>query len=267
MVKKIILTITALVAILFSVNIVNAASGRVDIRTSATTVKPGDTFTATISVNCPDGINGINTTYNYDSSKLELVEKKVANSENFSDMSGGRNGVVEIIANKPNLTSENMYMLTFKVKDNAQEGTTATINTGDIKVNSLDKSSNFIEPAKTANINITTATQSPSEGNQGNNSNNNSTNNGADSNLNSGNNSGGISGITGNTVNGNNTVTSGNNNKVDQASNSTNSIVNKILPKTGEARNKILLIIFIAIAAGFSLIFYIKTNEIKRMYR
>ena len=112
MIKKILSSIILLTAILFSVSIVNAASGRADITTSATSVKPGDTFTVTFSANSQEGINGIQTSYNYDSNKLELVKSEVASSK-FADMSGGKTGVVEVITNTTDkLTSENLYALT-----------------------------------------------------------------------------------------------------------------------------------------------------------
>lgn len=266
MIKKILSSIILLTAILFSVNIVNAASGRADITTSATSVKPGDTFTVTLSANSQDGVFGVQTTYNYDSSKLDLVKAEVA-SNKYIDMSGGKSGVVEIMSNsQEKFTSENVYVLTFKVKDNAQIGSTATIATGDIKVSGDKSGTGFTEAAKSIAVNISTTTQTVPGTSNGNNGGSGSTGSGLNNSNNNGSNSG-FSGITGNTSNG--TTDSGNKTGTTNTntSNATNSLVNKVLPKTGEERNKVLLIVFIVIAAACSLFFFIKTNQIKKMYR
>ena len=271
MIKKILSSIILLTAILFSVNIVNAASGRADITTSATSVKPGDTFTVTLSANSQDGVFGVQTTYNYDSSKLDLVKAEVA-SNKYIDMSGGKSGVVEVMSNsQEKFTSENVYVLTFKAKDNAQIGSTATIATGDIKVSGDKSGTGFTETAKSATVNISGTTQTTPGTNNGNNGGNGNENNSGSENtgsgLNNNSNNSGFSGITGNTNNGTTTSGSKTGTTNTNTSNATNSLANKVLPKTGEERNKVLLIIFIGIAVVCSLFFYIKTNKIKKMYR
>ena len=55
------------------------------LKSDKTEVKAGETFTVTLSATCEDGINGIDTTYTYDTERLELVSANVASS-NFSSL-------------------------------------------------------------------------------------------------------------------------------------------------------------------------------------
>lgn len=59
-------------------------------------VKVGESFSVTIKATCPDGINGIDTTYSYDTEKLELVSGNVANSK-FASL--GIDNQISVISN------------------------------------------------------------------------------------------------------------------------------------------------------------------------
>ncbi len=239
MVKKIMLSIMAIGIMLFSINVVNAASGKADFKADKESIKAGETFTVTLFCECEDGINGIETSYNYDSSKLELISAEVAN-KNWVDMSGGRANIVEVICNTPEkIKSDNIYVLTFKAKEN-QETTVATISTGDIKVDSDNSASKFTENAKTVTINIETDKQETPENSNGNGNTGNNNNGNTGGNSNSGTENNGTTNNKSNTANKN------------QAS---NSVANKILPKTGKEGNQIIVFV-IAVASLFAVILF-----------
>lgn len=149
-----------IIAILANITIVKASSTpTVSLKTSSSQVKPGDTFTVTISVTCEDGINGIDTTYSYDENKLEYVSGSVANTNNWSSLSSD-NQITVICNSTSKITSADVYVLTFKVKDSATIGDIAKINTTDILVDS-DASSNSESTisAKTASVTIAKTTE------------------------------------------------------------------------------------------------------------
>ena len=180
MVKKIVTIITASI-MLFSMSIVNAASGSTSFNTSATEVKQGETFTVTLSAKCEEGINGLETSYTYDESKLELISAKVANN-NWSNL--GEGNKIAIVSNTT-IKEDNIYVLTFKARDNAEVGTTAKISTSVIKVYGDLSSANFEDDAKTVEIKINSnGIDNPNNNNNGNNNNNNNNNNGNNNNGN-----------------------------------------------------------------------------------
>lgn len=89
-------------------------------------VIPGQTFTVTLSANCDDGINGINTTLNYDSNVLEVVEEGVVDTSKW--IWAGEGNEISVIAVNPTIQSSDIYRITFKVKENAPTGKSTTIN-------------------------------------------------------------------------------------------------------------------------------------------
>ena len=240
MVRKIIAIIMTLNMVLFSMNIVNAASGSASLNASNTSVKPGETFTITISAKSNDGINGIDTTYSYDTDKLELVSENVANNK---WVSMGSNSAVQVICNTTSkVTSDNIYILTFKVKNNAAAGTTAKVSTSDIKVDSDVSTSSYTEGAKTITINIISqSSNAPSN------------NGGTQSPSTSGNNNANNQNLGTNSNNKNSSVPSSSSNLTKRES---SSVSNGILPKTGKTSK--LLVIFIIIVSIYSIISYIK---------
>lgn len=155
-----------IIAILANITIVKASSTpTVSLKTSSSQVKPGDTFTVTISVTCEDGINGIDTTYSYDENKLEYVSGSVANTNNWSSLSSD-NQITVICNSTSKITSADVYVLTFKVKDSATIGDTAKINTTDILVDS-DASSNSESTISAKTASVTIAKNTEESGNNG----------------------------------------------------------------------------------------------------
>ncbi len=158
-----------------SVTIVNASNGNASLTTSSTSVKQGETFIVTLSVNCEDGINGVDTSYSYDEDKLELVSANVASS-NWANL--GIDSKIQVIVNSTSkLTSENIYVLTFKVKDNASVGDSAKVSISEIKVDSDVSESSFTETPKSVTINIISKDSDTQNGNNEENQNSDTTNN------------------------------------------------------------------------------------------
>ena len=98
-------------------------------------IKPGETFSVTLSAQCDDGINGIDTTYTYDVDKLELVSAEVVDTKNWSSL-GIDNQITVICNSTETITEADIYKLTFKVKEDIKPGDTATISTTDILLDS-----------------------------------------------------------------------------------------------------------------------------------
>ena len=107
-----------------------AATGTVEFKSNTTEVKKGETFTVTLSATSEDGINGIDTKYTYDSEKLDLVSENVADTSNWSNI--GASPDITIICNSTqSIKNADIYILTFKVKDNVSAGSTIKIKTTD----------------------------------------------------------------------------------------------------------------------------------------
>ena len=261
--KKLVVGVIILSMLLFSINIVNAATGSATISSSKTSVKPGDTFTVTLSAKSEEGINGIDTTYSYDEDKLELLSAKVAN-DNWSNL--GKAGTIQVIIVDGTIKADDIFVLTFKVKDNATVGTTAKVNTSEIKIDTDAKQNNKVtESAKTVSINISSESLNKPSNNNSNNNNSGNTS-GNSSNNNNSNNSNNNSNSNSNNNNSNNSNSgnnSGNINEGKQNLNTSNTIDKNVsntdLPKTGlKNQMPIILIIFASIC---SLIFYVKMKK------
>ena len=103
-----------------------AETHSVTLQTEKTDLNQGETFKVKIKVSTPDGINGMVTRYNYDTKKLELIEKSVIDS-NFTDLGGETENEIALMFNPKNpnqfveTTETDIYELTFKVKENATE--------------------------------------------------------------------------------------------------------------------------------------------------
>ena len=122
--RKIVLFIILVIIgmLILNKNVYATSVGIITIKGSKRNVKAGDTFTITIHASCDDGINGLTANYEYDEDKLELTDAKVANS-NWSSL-GGEKEIALIATSATDITSDDMYTLTFKVKSNVKSGDT-----------------------------------------------------------------------------------------------------------------------------------------------
>ena len=137
--KKELITILTIILLIIGITFsVNAADATVTLTPSKSELNPGDTFTVTISATCEDGINGLIGTVTYDKDKLQLVESKVTNDNWYNaGESTDDNIVMEIIGNsRDKITTADIFRLTFKVKEDAQVGTTAKVTASNIQLDS-----------------------------------------------------------------------------------------------------------------------------------
>ena len=108
-----------------------AATGTVDFKASTNQVKKGDTFTVTLSAQTEDGINGVDTKYTYNSEKLELVSSTLSDSTKWTNLGSGQD--ITVISNsEQSVKNANLYVLKFKVKDNASVGDILKVETNEI---------------------------------------------------------------------------------------------------------------------------------------
>lgn len=133
--KKIFCVILILIFFLTGCLTVQAATATASLKTSNLTVKSGENFSVTLSVSCADGINGIaGLKCNYDSSKLELVSSSI-NDSNFIDM--GSSGEIALTCNSgQKITSSNIYVFNFKVKENVKADEKIVVSTNSFIVDS-----------------------------------------------------------------------------------------------------------------------------------
>ena len=130
-------TIAVLVMFIFAVLVgsipVQAVTATANLNASKSTVKPGETFNVALSVTCANEINGIITSYSYDTDKLELISGKAGT--NFASL--GENNNIELIVSKTGVTTADVYILEFKAKESIKEETSATVSLSNITVSPM----------------------------------------------------------------------------------------------------------------------------------
>lgn len=149
----IILTIMFLIILNTSTSNANTTYG-ISIDINPEQIKVGETFKVTLSVHCSDGINGIDTTYNYDTDMLELVSAELVDTKNWSSL--GTDNQITIICNSTEkITEADIYTLTFRVKEDVAVGDTAIISTSEILLDSdAETDSEIIIDAKKLSITV-----------------------------------------------------------------------------------------------------------------
>ena len=142
--KQIKILLLAIIIIIASAITVNAADATANLRASSTSLKKGDTFTVTLSAEYADGINGIEGLFSYDEDKLELVTK-VVEGETISVESAASKwinlgvGLKFEVMSTSTATSGDIVKATFRVKDDAEEGTTAKVTVSGIVLYTFDQ--------------------------------------------------------------------------------------------------------------------------------
>lgn len=143
-----------------------ATEPTVTLQADKTEIKAGETFTVTLSATCEDGINGIDTTYTYDTEKLELVSANVASSD-FASL-GTDNQITVICNSTESITSADIYVLTFKVRDGVAADSTATVSISETILDSdAATDSQHIIATQEVTITVASAEENPGEENPG----------------------------------------------------------------------------------------------------
>lgn len=129
----ILLIITGLLIIMSNLS-VQAASATADLKTDKEKVKPGESFTITLTASSEQGLNGITGKLSYDKEKLELQKVEIA--KDWIDMSGGNREKIELMYNSVNtVKTAEVYKITFIVKEGAAEQ--VKINVEELKISTM----------------------------------------------------------------------------------------------------------------------------------
>ena len=161
--KKTTFIIGIILAILIvNVTAVQAATATAELKVSNASVKQGETFTVTLSATCSAGINGVIADYSYDTDILELVDHKAI--EPFMDLNGDSTSKIETMISTGSVTTSDIFILTFKVKDSAQIGSNVTISTDTITVDSDTEGELTVQP-KSISVQIVDTSNSEEDNN------------------------------------------------------------------------------------------------------
>lgn len=141
---------------------VNASDATASLNLSSVEVHKGDTFTVTLNVTCEEGINGLQGTVNYDTTKLDLVNIAVTDTTKWVNL--GENLNLAVIHNSSDTeTSTDIVKVTLKVKDTAEVGE-AKVTISDIVVDS-DAASNSTKQVGTKEIEVSITENTSEPGN------------------------------------------------------------------------------------------------------
>lgn len=235
--KKVLVSIITMIFIISMAITVKAATGNISFGASSDSVLKGKTFTITLAGTADGNITGLKADLSYDTSKLEIDNKKAGTG--FSDLSGSKE-ISIVSTNSENLSkSGTLYTITFKVLDNAAEGATeisiSNVTLALVNENSQQENVNFANDSVIVTIKADDTTAGNNEDN------NNNTNNGNNNSSNTNNNNSG---------------------KSNSNSNKSNNSNTKKLPQTGIEDVNILLVIALGAIALASYVSYRKYKNI-----
>ncbi len=235
--KKVLVSIITMIFIISMAITVKAATGNISFGASSDSVLKGKTFTITLAGTADGNITGLKADLSYDTSKLEIDNKKAGTG--FSDLSGSKE-ISIVSTNSENLSkSGTLYTITFKVLDNAAEGATeisiSNVTLALVNENSQQENVNVANDSVIVTIKADDTTAGNNEDN------NNNTNNGNNNSSNTNNNNSG---------------------KSNSNSNKSNNSNTKKLPQTGIEDVNILLVIALGAIALASYVSYRKYKNI-----
>lgn len=162
--KLSIIAVVMLLILSICVNVQADSKATITIKVSNENIKVGDTFTVTLSATCDEGINGIDTTYTYDVEKLELVSANVSDANKWVSL-GTDNAITAISNTSSKITNSEIYVLTFKIKENVKEGDKIEIATTKTMLDS-DAATNSQYTIDGGKVEITVATETTGDGGQ-----------------------------------------------------------------------------------------------------
>ena len=168
MIYKFISCIIVLIILSMSLNgyknvSVAALSGSVSVKSNKNMVRIGENFKIILSGQCESGINGIETTLEYDSSKIELVSKKIYNdSEDWGVFFEEEKGTDGDVTKRANLTfytnsstainNADIYELEFKVNTAVTNGTEIAVNFKDTTLYAFNEDAELFINNKVCNV-------------------------------------------------------------------------------------------------------------------
>ena len=232
--KKVLISILAMIFIISMAITVNAATGSISSGASSDSVLKGKTFTVTLAGVSDTPIDGMYTKFTYDTKVLELVSKTPATG--YGDNSGDGEILITNNSSSTSPTSGTLYTLTFKVLDSAAAGETKiSFNGSELHLNDNGTISQLA-----TNVDEITITVKADDTTVDNNNNNNATGN----NNNSSNNS------------------SNNNSKSNTTSNTSKNNSKKKLPQTGINDAGLIAIVALGAVSIASYISYRKYKNI-----
>lgn len=124
--KKILIILIILGAILGGIILgtVNNEKTKAELQTSAKNVKAGETFNVIVAVNTKDMVTGMSSILSYDKTKLSIEERKTV--KGFFDLSSEEELNLALLSLEGTTLSGtvNLYTVTFKVLEGAEEGKT-----------------------------------------------------------------------------------------------------------------------------------------------
>ena len=154
--KFIYICVIAMFIMLIASNVF-AVTGTVDFKANTNKIKTGETFTVTVSATSEEGINGINSKFSYDTEKLELIGTEIPNPSNWCNL-GIDQDITFICNSKEHIKNADIYVLKFKVKENAKVGDILKVQTEDILLDTdVAKDSKITIPAKKVEVEVTGA--------------------------------------------------------------------------------------------------------------
>lgn len=132
--KQIKILMSAVMLIVACMLPVSAADTTATLNASKTGLYPGETFTVTFSAECTTELEGIDSNLIYDKDKLDFVKVDKANS-NWNVMDSDLSDVpnsnydrnIAVYCNQAK-TSDDIFVMTFKVKETAPVNTTAKVS-------------------------------------------------------------------------------------------------------------------------------------------
>jgi len=132
--KQIKILMLAIMLIMVCMLPVNAANATATLNASKTGLYPGETFTVTFSAESTTELEGIDSNLIYDKDKLEFIEAEEANSNwnvmdtDLSDVTSNNYDRNIAVYCEEAKTSDDIFVMTFKVKETAPVNTTAEIS-------------------------------------------------------------------------------------------------------------------------------------------
>lgn len=157
------IVIMLIIALIMSFSTISLAASKatITIKASNANIKVGETFTVTLSASCEDGINGIDTKYSYDTTKLELVNAAVANSTWAS--LGNEESITVICNSTSKITNSDIYILTFKIKEEVEVGEELEIAISETMLDS-DAATNSVYTLESGKIKVIVSNETSGEG-------------------------------------------------------------------------------------------------------